>query len=282
MTTTPIMVPATNKAILSEVLKLGTFREGANGPAVKLIQDALRRAGHEVLTDGDFGSITRVAIERFQAAAGIAADGMVGPITATYLDAVKLTTDSPRVPLPSVLKVAPWLARMRALTGTKEIPGAKSNPLILSWKAELIGRYPKLRPNLDWYVNDDTPWCGYGEGYCVGCCEPGYEPPLQLLRALAWADWGQDLKGIPVQGAIAVKSRKGGGHVTTVEGVSADGRIVWCRGANQSDMINVAEYKHADFLTYRWPTGAPLPANMKPTVTTIAALGKIAQNVTEA
>jgi len=275
-------ITQTTLSTVLEAVRLagGVLREGSNGPNIKVLQQALRRAGHELVVDGDYGGITRAAVERFQAASRVAADGMVGPITATYLDAVKSVPTLPSVPMPSVLKTAPWLARMRAITGTKEIPGAKSNPIILSWKAELIGRYPVLRPNLDWYVNDDTPWCGYGCGYAVGCCDPGYMPPLQLLRALAWADWGQELK-VPVQGAIAVKARKGGGHVTLVEGQSKDGRTLYCRGANQHDMINVAEYPTAAFKTFRWPTGAVLPA-MKPNITTIAQLGNVAKNVTEA
>lgn len=269
------------KTMLEAVVHLGMLREGfKNGPIVKMLQEALRRAGAELVVDGDFGAITRAAVERFQAASHIAADGMVGPITATYLDAVHPTATLPAQPLPSVSRTVPWLARMRALTGTKEIPGARSNPVILAWKAELIGRYPALRPNLDWYSNDDTPWCGYGCGYAVGCCDPGFQPPLELLRALAWADWGQALT-VPVQGAIAVKSRKGGGHVTMVEGQSADGHTLYCRGANQHDMINVASYPKDAFKTFRWPTGAQLP-QLKPNVTTIAALGHVATNVSEA
>lgn len=270
----------TDTTILKIVNEHGILREGSNGQHIKFLQQALRKAGHELIVDGDFGSITRVAVERFQATSRIAADGMVGPVTAAYLDSLSKDMEPSPKPLSSVFKVAPWLARMRALTGTREIPGARSNPIILAWKSELIGRYPVLRPNLDWYVNDDTPWCGYGQGYAVGCSDPGYMPPLHLLRALAWADWGQELK-VPVQGAIAVKARKGGGHVTTVEGQSKDGKKLWCRGANQSNMINVAEYNTADFITFRWPVGSPLPP-MKPNVTTVAALGRVVANVTEA
>lgn len=266
-------------SLVATVVKSGTLREGANGLAVKEIQTALRAAGHELVIDGDFGSTTRAAVERFQASSRIAADGMVGPITAAYLDAATPSATLPK-PLPSVLSVAPWLSRARALTGTREIPGAKSNPLILSWRSALSAKYPVLRPNLDWYVNDDTPWCGLGCGSFVGLCEPGFMPPLALLRALAWAEWGQEL-GMPVQGAIAVKKRKGGGHVTLVEGQSKDGKKLWCRGPNQSDMINVAEYNTSDFVAFRWPTGAALPV-MKPNVTTLAALGSVARNVTEA
>lgn len=262
--------------LVATVVKSGTLREGANGLAVKEIQQALRAAGHEIVVDGDFGATTRAAVERFQAASHIAADGMVGPVTAAYLDRIPaLSSDKP---LPSVLAVAPWLSRARALTGTREIPGARSNPLILSWRAALSAKWPVLRPNIDWYVNDDVPWCGLGCASFVGLCDPGFMPPLELLRALAWADWGQHLDG-PVQGAIAVKARVGGGHVTLVDGMSKDGKKLLCRGANQHNMINLAEYPIEVFKTYRWPTGAALPAMKRPPVMTVADLAK---NVSEA
>lgn len=262
--------------LVATVVISGTLREGANGLAVKEIQKALRAAGHELVVDGDFGSNTRAAVERFQAASRIAADGMVGPVTAAYLD--RVPQGIPVKPLPSVLAVAPWLSRARALTGTREIPGARSNPVILAMRSGLSARYPVLRPNLDWYVDDDTPWCGLFGGACVGLIDPGFMPPLALLRALAWKDWGQELDQ-PVQGCIAVKERKGGGHVTFVEGISKDGKKLLCRGGNQTNMVNLAEYDKDVFVAYRWPTGALLPKIQRPPVMTIAGLAK---NVTEA
>lgn len=264
-------------SLVQTIVKTGMLRQGSKGAAVKEIQNALRNAGHEMVVDGDFGNITRIAVERFQAASGIAADGMVGPITATYLDAVPKPVGAAAKPLPSVIAVAPWLSRARALTGTREIPGARSNPLILSMRAGLSAKYPVLRPNLDWYVDDDTPWCGLFAGACVGLVDPGFMPPLALLRALSWQDWGQALDG-PVQGCIAVKSRKGGGHVTFVDGISKDGKKLLCRGGNQTNMVNLAEYDISVFHAYRWPTGAILPVMKKPPVMTMAGLAK---NVTE-
>lgn len=241
--------------MLDVITKNGILKEGSNGADVKVLQDLLRAAGHELVVDGDFGTITRVAVERFQAAHGIAADGMVGPITAAYLDA-HYSTPATTQPLPTIVKVAPWLAYMRALTGTREIPGARSNPLILSWVRSLGSRYPRLKPNISWYVNDDTPWCGLGCAEAVGECDPGYMPPDAPLRALNWSTWGTKMD-VPVTGSIAVKQRVGGGHVTMVESVWK-GKI-YCRGANQSDMINVSLYNTADFFAFRWPSGAALP-----------------------
>jgi uncharacterized protein (TIGR02594 family) len=243
--------------ILELVIRHGIFKEGSNGEHVKELQKVLRKTGTELVIDGDFGTYTRIAVERFQATARIAADGMVGPITATYLDAFKgpLPVGSNN-PLPSVVAVVPWLTYMRALTGTKEIPGAKSNPLILSWVRSLGAKYPILRRNIQWYVNDDTPWCGLGCAEAVGNCDPGFMPPIAPLRALNWSVWAMKVDE-PFQGAIAVKTRAGGGHVTLVESIF--GKKIYCRGANQANMINVAEYNISDFKWFRWPSGALIP-----------------------
>lgn len=58
------------------------LRLGSIGPAVQLLQLALNRAGCGALdTDGVFGSATRAALQRFQAAQGLAPDGVAGPQT---------------------------------------------------------------------------------------------------------------------------------------------------------------------------------------------------------
>lgn len=96
---------------------------GATGPAVTAIQLALRNDGREIQADGEFGPITLVALKAFEASRGLKVDGIVDVPTAKALDQI--------APPPSVLKVAPWLATMRALTGTQEAPGAKDNPFII-------------------------------------------------------------------------------------------------------------------------------------------------------
>lgn len=58
------------------------LRLGSVGPAVQLLQKALNRAGFGALSeDGIFGSATRAALQRFQTAHGLSADGVAGAQT---------------------------------------------------------------------------------------------------------------------------------------------------------------------------------------------------------
>jgi uncharacterized protein (TIGR02594 family) len=244
---------------MAKILPLVTqraLREGDTGPSVKALQSRLRSFGHELVIDGAFGPATKIAVVAFQGRNRIAADGYVGPITAAYLDVE--SPDAGEKPLPSVLAVAPWLTWMRAMTGTKEFPGDRNNPVILAWRTALSAKYPRLRRNIDWYTKDSIAWCGLGEAAAVGLCIPGWHPPDAPLWALNWkvGAWKYDLDE-PCLGCIMVKPRTGGGHVTTYEG--EDGSRYFCRGANQSNMINVASYSKKDKWTFHWPVGGPEP-----------------------
>jgi peptidoglycan hydrolase-like protein with peptidoglycan-binding domain len=64
-----------------------TLRRGSTDPAVRDLQQALKTLGHDPgAVDGTFGARTEAAVEAFQAAVGIAADGVVGPITWRAID----------------------------------------------------------------------------------------------------------------------------------------------------------------------------------------------------
>jgi peptidoglycan hydrolase-like protein with peptidoglycan-binding domain len=64
-----------------------TLRQGDKGDAVRHLQTSLQHLGyhdekgHKIQPDGDFGAHTRAAVERFQRAHGLPADGVVGPAT---------------------------------------------------------------------------------------------------------------------------------------------------------------------------------------------------------
>jgi hypothetical protein len=56
-------------------------KRGSNGHPIKTLQYLLRAHGHTVVVDGVFGSITEALVKGFQAVHGLAADGIVGPMT---------------------------------------------------------------------------------------------------------------------------------------------------------------------------------------------------------
>lgn len=58
-----------------------TLRVGSRGDAVERLQQALASHGAEISTDGAFGPKTAAAVKDFQRAHGLAADGVVGPMT---------------------------------------------------------------------------------------------------------------------------------------------------------------------------------------------------------
>jgi peptidoglycan hydrolase-like protein with peptidoglycan-binding domain len=91
--------------------------------------------------------------------------------------------------------------------------------------------------------------------------ESGYRPQFgptdtdKFLWAQSWQEWGNETNCR--QGALAVMTREGGGHVTLVEedlGSSFKGR-----GGNQSDAINVQTFPKSDVLAWVWPSGPPSP-----------------------
>lgn len=148
-----------------------------------------------------------------------------------------------------------WVEVGEALIGTTEIPGRKSNKAIIDMVAFICGAFPQIAGNVSWYDNDDIPWCGLFQAYMMA--KAGIRPPAQMLRALAWAEWGVDA-GEAKLGATAVKKRKGGGHVGTVVAVSPSGKSVLILGGNQGNRVSKLWYPTSTFFAFRAPAGVLL------------------------
>lgn len=134
-----------------------------------------------------------------------------------------------------------WVTKARAYVGTKEIPGPKTNPIIQRL-LQLI-KAP--------WRDDETPWCGsFVAGVMTEC---NIASPKNPWAALNWATWGTALKN-PIVGAVAVKRRKGGGHVGIVVGADQHGNL-WILGGNQGDAVTIRLYPRDAFFTFRWPPG---------------------------
>ncbi len=97
------------------ILKLGSL-----GDLVVWAQEHLATAGYTIPIDGDYGPSTKTAIQSFQTASGLTADGIVGPATWTAL-----------------LRVAPapvtWTNKGAVVASSAAVRGSRSgrHPLLL-------------------------------------------------------------------------------------------------------------------------------------------------------
>jgi uncharacterized protein (TIGR02594 family) len=100
-----------------------------------------------------------------------------------------------------------------------------------------------------------NPWCGGFVNYCLE--EAGIDGVVPSktdhpARALSWRKFGTKLDN-PAYGAIATKSRKGGGHVAFIAGKTKDGKLVLL-GGNQGDEVNYTPYP-SDIFEFNFPDG---------------------------
>lgn len=150
-----------------------------------------------------------------------------------------------------------WMIEARRLIGTRELPGAANNPVIMAWGNRLGARILGIA-----YSADSVPWCGLFAAWCVH--QAGLTPPKIAIRAKAWATWGQalPLRGIPPLGAVAVFERKGGGHVGFVTGYFVGGDLL-ILGGNQGDAVNERRFPRDRLVAVRWPNGVPIAAPVR-------------------
>jgi uncharacterized protein (TIGR02594 family) len=134
--------------------------------------------------------------------------------------------------------------------GVHEIKGGMHNKRVIEYMQ--VTKWGK------WVHDDETPWCAGFIGWCM--VQAGYEDliPRYSLGAKSWLHFGISAHK-PVLGAIAVKSRKGGGHVGFVVGISRGGKYLYILGGNQGDKVSVRKYPAHVWIDFR------IPANYTPT-----------------
>lgn len=143
-----------------------------------------------------------------------------------------------------------WIKEARKHLGLKEIGGAKHHPTIVEWVKNLGG----------WWQDDETAWCGVFIAHCLKSV--GVKYPKHWYRALAYADESIATKlDKPAYGCVAVKQRKGGGHVCFIVGRDEKTGKLLCLGGNQSNAVNIALYNESDFDSFWWygRTANPAP-----------------------
>ena len=138
-----------------------------------------------------------------------------------------------------------WMKTARESIGLKEVAGPKHNTKIQAWLAKLGA----------WWKDDETPWCGTFVAHCLR--ENGLPVPQHWYRALAWKDYGSNLRPTHVcEGAILVFAREGGGHVGFY--VGEDRFYYRVLGGNQSNAVNVMRIAKNRCVAIRWPKGVPV------------------------
>lgn len=160
--------------------------------------------------------------------------------------------------VPEMTEEPSYLVAARRDIGLREIKGPKH-----------AGRIVQMLQRLGaWWRDDETPWCGVAVASWLS--QAGYPIPKHYYRALAWADYGIRCP-VPAQGAIAVLTRKGGGHVGLVTGYTEPGPLVGAHvrllGGNQNDAVSEAWFPVERITAYRLPEGvARIPVTVVPRI----------------
>lgn len=193
--------------------------------------------------DGACGPMTLNAFSDFKAAHGLRARPMPGPVTMASL----WSADAKPAPAPVANgNEPPWLVEARRLMGTREVPGARNNPVIMGWARDLD----------QWYPGDDVAWCGLFVAHCMAAGAPNVPQNFNRLGARAWLGYGEETS--EYAGAIAVfwrthPTKSWNGHVAIVTGTSDSAvRVI---GGNQSDNVTETWIDRDRLLGYRAPPG---------------------------
>jgi len=199
--------------------------------------------------DGIPGNATNNALKEFRNKSDRSPLGpvSVADLHALFDDGARTAKSSPQW-IPSVPDV-PWMGKAKLLEGTKEVPGAPSNPDILAW-AKYLGVSGA-------YTNDGIAWCGLFVGYVMKRYVPGDTLPKNILGARQWLEFGKKVE--PAYGAILVfwRGSPSGwqGHVGFY--VGEDDNNYYVLGGNQSDTVNVSKIAKSRLLGARAPKSLP-------------------------
>lgn len=156
-----------------------TIQKGSQGASVKLLQERLNAKGFHVTVDGDFGPGTETAVEQFQAANNLTADGIVGSMTWTLLMSTgqaKTPKDVleeqraallAKVPATASPDVRAVLKAAIATLGCKEVPDGSNGGAELAEIVDGVGGDGKVPSAyyLHWKISDKNilrsmpPWC---------------------------------------------------------------------------------------------------------------------------
>ncbi len=163
-------------------------------------------------------------------------------------------------PLPRMVEEA------RKLLGTKEVPQAGNNKVIMNWAKELGDASVA-----DAYCADSVPWCGLF--MAITAKRAGKTPVKDPLWALNWGQFGVPV-GQPALGDVLTFIRPEGGHVALY--VGEDQKCYHVLGGNQSDQVCFTRIEKLRLKKARRPNYMNQPLTVKPYV--LSAKGLISSN----
>ncbi|MEL6722755.1 MAG: TIGR02594 family protein [Pseudomonadota bacterium] len=140
-----------------------------------------------------------------------------------------------------------WMPIALQEIGETEISGSNANARILEY----------FQASGFWGEDDSgaqNAWCGSFVAWVMK--EAGYQLAKEPFRAKEWMNrWDEGVNiGRPIYGAIAVKSRRGGGHVGFVAGsIPGKSDKLAILGGNQGNQVNVGEYDENVFEAFMVP-----------------------------
>lgn len=191
---------------------------------IKIVQRLINDAGGNLKVDGWFGSKSVQAINS------------IDPLEISIpllnkIDRFEETADPYHVTI------------AKAELGVKETKGHKHNKRVVEYHSTSTGKYK----------NDEIPWCGSFVNWVM--LQSGITKTVKYPeRAKAWKDFGTVIYE-PTLGSIAIKNRRGGGHVCFVVGESKNSKSLYCLGGNQGDAVTIKKYKKSAFTDFRLPPG---------------------------
>jgi uncharacterized protein (TIGR02594 family) len=230
--------------------------------SVKAIQQALIARGYDLGkdgADGDAGPKTVAALRAFQKVAGLVPDGIAGPITQKALVANDISQRRTAADQPA------WLTLAAADLGTVEGIGKSNNPKVIAYFKD--AGFPGIK-------SDAEAWCA---AFCNAMLHRAGQKTSGSLAARAFEHWGVGLRS-PVLGCVATKKRNGSswqGHCFFV--VGANKTEIFGLGGNQSDRVSVAAFKRSEIVSYRWPSGVPVPSDPNLPTTIAGAVKNVSE-----
>lgn len=149
-----------------------------------------------------------------------------------------------------------WFLEAMDELGQKEVAGKNNNPRIVEYqKATGLAA-----------SDDETPWCGSFIAWVMLQSGIPYDKK-NAAWAKSWLTFGHALKS-PITGAIAVMQRgtdASTGHVTLFKEWADPGHTTFkALGGNQGNSVDIATFKTANVLGWRWPDEVKTPSSETP------------------